>query len=87
MGTLGTQVEYEIVKVRGMLADSVAVLDPNDKHPLPTRVFATNLGVDAGSLLGLHYTCLVSRDPYGTTRSNYRLRRSGSLPPTAQPGV
>lgn len=79
--TLGTRVEYAIVNVRGVLADSVAVHDPNDKHPLPTRVLAASLGVDAGSLLGIHYTCLVSRDPYGTTRSDYRLRRSDSLPP------
>jgi hypothetical protein len=70
---LGIQTEYKIFKIRGALADSVAVLDPNDKYPLPTRALATNLGVDAGSLLGFHYTCLVSRDPYGTARSDYRL--------------
>lgn len=85
--TRGTRVEYEVVEVRGVLADSVAVHDPNDKHLLPTRILATALGVEAGSLLGLHYTCLVSRDPYGATRSDYRLGRSGSLPPAAQPGV
>ena len=85
--TLGTRVEYEVVEVRGVLADSVAVHDPNDKHPLPTQILATTLGIDAGSLLGLHYTCLVARDSYGITRSDYRLRRSGSLPQTAQPGV
>jgi hypothetical protein len=72
-GNLGTQVEYKIVKIRGVLADSVAVHDPNDKHSLPTRILAANLGVDAGLLLGLHYTCLVSQDSYGTTRSEYRL--------------
>ncbi|WP_316742760.1 hypothetical protein [Streptomyces sp. MK7] len=70
---LGTRVEYQVIRIRGVLADSVAVHDPNDKHPLPSRVLAANLGVEAGSLLGLHYTCLVSRDPYGTTRSDYRL--------------
>ncbi|MFF4302162.1 hypothetical protein [Streptomyces sp. NPDC001601] len=71
--TLGVQVEYKVVKIRGILADSVAVEDPNDKHPLPARVLAANLGVDPSSLLGIQYTCLVSHDPYGTTRSNYRL--------------
>ncbi|MEV8545916.1 hypothetical protein [Streptomyces sp. NPDC051572] len=70
---LGTQVRYKVIKIRGILADSVAVDDPDDQHPLPTRVLATNLGIDAGSLLGIQYTCLVSHDPYGTTRSDYRL--------------
>ncbi|MGI5140407.1 hypothetical protein [Streptomyces sp. CA-106110] len=70
---LGIQVKYKIIKIRGILADSVAVDDPNDKHPLPARVLAANLGIDATSLLGIQYTCLVSRDPYGTTRSNYHL--------------
>ncbi|MGW3028341.1 hypothetical protein [Streptomyces sp. NPDC001221] len=69
---LGVQVKYKVIKIRGILADSVAVDDPNDKHPLPARVLAANLGIDASSLLGIQYTCLVSRDPYGTTRSNYR---------------
>ncbi|MGX9888467.1 hypothetical protein [Streptomyces sp. NPDC002276] len=67
------EVRYKVVRIRGILADSVAVDDPNDQHPLPTRVLATNLGTDAGSLLGIEYTCLVSRDPHGTTRSDYRL--------------
>lgn len=70
---LGIPVKYKVIKVRGILVDSVAVGDPNDKHPLPARVLAANLGIDASSLLGIQYTCLVSRDPYGTTRSNYRL--------------
>ncbi|MFD4598975.1 hypothetical protein ACFWPQ_13180 [Streptomyces sp. NPDC058464] len=69
----GIQVRYKVIKIRGILADSIAVDDPGDQHPLPTRVLATNLGVDANSLLGIQYTCLVSSDPYGTTRFDYRL--------------
>ncbi|MFF9273829.1 hypothetical protein [Streptomyces griseosporeus] len=82
----GTCVEYEVVEVRGVLADSVAVHEPADTHRLPAWVLSTNLGVDAGSLLGVRYTCLVARDSYGTTRSDYRLRSSGSLQPKARPG-
>ncbi|MFE7960011.1 hypothetical protein [Streptomyces sp. NPDC057413] len=70
---LGTRIEYEVIGIRGILADSVAVHDPSDKHPLPSQVLAANLGVEATELTGLRYTCLVSRDPYGTTRSDYRL--------------
>ncbi|MFH8937666.1 hypothetical protein [Streptomyces griseosporeus] len=84
--TAGTHVEYEVVGVRGVLADSVALHEPGDKHRLPAWVLATNLGVDAGSLVGVRYTCLVACDPYGTTRSDYRLSSSGSLPPRARPG-
>lgn len=51
---LGTPIEYKVVKIRGVLADSVSVNDPNDKHPLPAQALARNLGVDASSLLGLH---------------------------------
>jgi hypothetical protein len=66
------RVEYEIVGIRGSLADFVAVDDPSDKDYVPVDILTRALKVAIDSLPGLHYTCLVSRDSDGTTRSKYR---------------
>lgn len=67
-------VEYEVIALRGDLVDVEVVGQQGMTGPTEVaRFLAAALGVSSDDLVGCRYTCEVTPDRYGETRSNYRL--------------
>ncbi|MFI5972999.1 hypothetical protein [Streptomyces sp. NPDC051452] len=69
----GNRVEYVVVEVRGAVAHYQAVDNPSKTNKTGAVELAEELGIDSSTLVGRHYTCLVTPAEYGVIRSDFRL--------------
>jgi hypothetical protein len=76
----GERIEYIVIRIRGVLADSQAADNPADTTTIMAASLAQSLKIDTASLSGQRYTCHVVPDPYGRTFSDYQLIQAPDTP-------
>jgi hypothetical protein len=69
----GTDVEYVVTEVRGVLVFFRSVSGEGAADRTMASVLAANLRLNAEELVGQHFVCHEVRDPYGVTQSGFRL--------------
>ncbi|MFI6985203.1 hypothetical protein ACIBSV_42395 [Embleya sp. NPDC050154] len=64
---------FVVVELRGAVAHFRAVDDSSRTYRTGATTLAQQLGIDPSDLPGRHYTCRVTSDEYGVTRSGFEL--------------